>query len=91
MDKGSNRGNKYQDDKGKGVAKEVLSFFSHAFTRAQLETWEMHNHFLENCSEEAQREVDQVESQTRRYGKKSGVGSTTLYTLALGRPNSLRH
>jgi hypothetical protein len=65
MAKGGNIGDRSQEDKGKDVVMEALSFLPCAFTRDEMEAWEVHKRFLENCLEEAQSEVDQVEDMVK--------------------------
>jgi hypothetical protein len=71
MAKGGRRGDKAQEDKGKGVVKEASSSHLHAFTKAEIEAWEAHNKFLENCSKESQWEVDQVEEMVKLKHKQT--------------------
>jgi hypothetical protein len=54
-----------KEDKGKGVVKEASSSHPRAFTRAKNEAWDSQIRFLENCSEKAQWEVDQVEDMVK--------------------------
>lgn len=76
MAKGGNRGDKTQEDKGKGVAKEASSSHLCAFIEVEIEAWEAQSRFLENCSEEAQREVNYVEGMVKLKSKQTSEKET---------------